>query len=129
MRLSLISLCLFLADSLIGCRSSQVQTEAVRLSAAPESGVKYDSAIGRFNPSVVMVSYALDGGKSALLSAAERVGGKIVYDYVNFNLLAIEKPDSMTMSRAVEYFLSVKGVLNAVPDQMCELDGGEVEAL
>lgn len=95
----------------------------------PMTEVSRDSSIGRFDPKVVMVSYDPGVGKTALYSAADRVGGKIVYDYVNFNMLAIEKPDSMAMSRAVEYFSTVDGVINAVPDQMCELDGGAAETL
>ncbi len=129
MRLPIVLLCVFMS---VGCgcsRSSQVQTSDAQPVTTPVSESSGDNSTGRFNPSVVIVSYDPSVGKTALTSAAERVGGKIVYDYVNFNMLAIEKPDSMAMPRAVEYFSSVDGVINAVPDQMCELDGGSAEAL
>lgn len=129
MRLPIVLICASLSVMGVACRSVQGQAEDAQAIMPPMTQASQDSSVGRFNPKVVMVSYDPGVGKTALSSAAERVGGKIVYDYVNFNMLAIEKPDSMTMSRAVEYFSSVDGVINAVPDQMCELNGGAAETL
>ena len=129
MRLHVVSLCIFLSVVGAGCRSVQSHADGDQAIKPPMTVASRDSSIGRFNPKVVMVSYDQGVGKTTISAAADRVGGKIVYDYANFNMLAIEKPDSMSMSRAVEYFSSIEGVLNAVPDQMCELNGASAEAL
>lgn len=84
--------------------------------------MKQDTVPGRFRPDVAIASYSDAESKGRLLEVCDLIGASIVYDYVNFNMVAIRKPANMTISETIAALSKVEGVLSVVEDQMCEID-------
>ncbi len=104
------------------CQSTKIAQ--VNISTAQESSADSANSCTRhlFNPNILMVSYDGEIGKENVKKAVKETGANIVYEYQNFNMFAIRKPDDMSIARAIEFFRNVEGVTNAVEDQMCEVD-------
>lgn len=60
--------------------------------------------------------------KKALLKAVRKYKAKVIYDYKNFNGIAIKIPDGSDINSAITYFQKVKGVLQVSRDQIMHLD-------
>lgn len=76
----------------------------------------------QFSPDILIVSYDGNVGEEDVRKAAKVLDAEIVYEYQNFNMFAVRKPKGMGMDETLQYFKGIKGVLNAVEDQMCEID-------
>ncbi|WP_261765092.1 hypothetical protein [Neisseria sicca] len=55
------------------------------------------------------------------MNAVREYGAKIVYEYRNFNGIAIKLPNSTDMEKAASHFRTVKGVLSAEADRKMQL--------
>lgn len=77
---------------------------------------------GKFSPDVVIASYDGAEAKARLMAEAEKIGATVVYDYGNFNMVALRKSEGKTLQGTIETLKQVEGVLGVVEDQMCELD-------
>lgn len=97
-----------------GCRGSEVSPRSPQVTESVKPGT--------FSPDIMIASYSNEESKALLLKAASKIGASIVYDYVNFNMVAIRKPANMTLQDAIATLKKVDGVLDVVEDQMCEID-------
>lgn len=84
--------------------------------------VETDSLRGRFSPDVVIATYSDSESKGRLLEVCNIIGATIVYDYTNFNMVAIRRPANMRTAEVISTLSKVDGVLGVVEDQMCEIN-------
>lgn len=70
----------------------------------------------------VIVYYDARKGKSALLKAARKYGSKVLYEYRNFNAVALSVPAGKSASDAVRRYERVRGVVLVALDQRLKLD-------
>lgn len=84
-----------------------------------------DSVPGRFIPDVVIASYSDAETKGRLLEVCDLIGATVVYDYVNFSMVAVRRPANMPIGDAITTLSKVEGVLRVVRDQMCEIDSSD----
>lgn len=112
---------------LCGCANRIIPLQHITEQKEPQDR---QTARGQYSPDVLIVSYSAgdDSIKAALERKADELGAKIVYEYKNFNMMAIRRPDGMTMSQAIETFSKEEGVLNVVEDQMCEIESNDYSA-
>ena len=71
----------------------------------------------------LMISYDVSIGKDALMAAIEEYGATILYNYNNFNFVAIRIPDGKFIGEAIEFFKNVDGVLSVLRDSKVHIDG------
>lgn len=62
------------------------------------------------------------GSKRTLLRAIRNYGAEIIYDYNNFNGIAVKIPQGVGINQAITYFQGVKGVLQVSRDRIMHLD-------
>ncbi|WP_155941862.1 hypothetical protein [Prevotella sp. AGR2160] len=60
-------------------------------------------------------------GKQPLLKAVKAFKGDLVYDYQNFNGIAVTMPEGTDMDKAIDKFKKVKGVLTVERDRVMQL--------
>lgn len=84
-----------------------------------------DSVPGRFSPDVAIASYSDAEAKGRILEVCDLIGATVVYDYVNFNMVAVRRPANMPIGDVITTLSKVEGVLNVVEDQMCEIDSSD----
>lgn len=70
----------------------------------------------------LIVWYDQETGKQPLLKACDSIGAKIIYEYSNFNAVALRVPDGMKMSDAVSLLGKVEGVIAVNRDRIMHLD-------
>lgn len=75
----------------------------------------------RYSPSTLIIWYK-QGRKKKLLKAVKKYNAEILYDYKNFNGVAIKIPQGMDINSAIAYFKKVKGVLQVNRDSIMHLD-------
>lgn len=85
-----------------------------------QSALKKDSA--RYNPSTLIIYYEEKTGKSELLKAVKSYGATLLYQYNNFNGIAISIPKDKILEEAIQYFGKVKGVVSVNKDYVYKLD-------
>ncbi|MBR1803544.1 MAG: DUF1294 domain-containing protein [Muribaculaceae bacterium] len=91
-----------------------------RREAAPVATVERGS-VQEHSPSVLLVLYDPEVGKDPLLKAIRQCGAHIVYDYNMMPGMAIKKPDDKTLEETMQYFRTVKGVVNVEYDHIYRL--------
>ncbi len=91
---------------LTSCKTKQV----VKLEG-PILSNKYEP---EHSPNVFLVMYDQEVGKEPLLKAIKEYGVEIIYDYHSINGMALKKPENKTLEETMQYFKTVKGVLNVV---------------
>ena len=69
----------------------------------------------------LIIFYDPETGSERLMKAVREYGAKIVYEYRNFNGIAIKLPNGTDMEKAVSHFRMVKGVLSAEADRRMQL--------
>ncbi|MBO5054359.1 MAG: hypothetical protein J6C44_09055 [Muribaculaceae bacterium] len=69
-----------------------------------------------YTPSVLIVYYDREIGNSYLKSAINEMGASIVYDYKNFNAVALRLPTDISLPKAIISLSETKGVLSVQPD-------------
>lgn len=84
------------------CSSSR---QAVDAGATGNLIIFYDSAIG----------------KEKLLEAVKEYGSEVLYEYKNFNSLAVTVPPGHTVSKTIRFYKKVRGVLSVSEDRKMEL--------
>lgn len=70
----------------------------------------------------LIVWYDKETGKQPLLKACDSIGAEIIYEYSNFNAVALRIPDGMKMSKAVSRLSKVEGVIAVNRDRIMHLD-------
>ena len=69
----------------------------------------------------LIIFYDPETGSERLMNAVREYGAKIVYEYRNFNGIAIKLPNGTDMEKAASHFRTVKGVLSAEADGKMQL--------
>ena len=69
----------------------------------------------------LIIFYDPETGSERLMNAVREYGAKIVYEYRNFNGIAIKLPNGTDMEKAVSHFRMVKGVLSVEADRRMQL--------
>ncbi len=65
--------------------------------------------------------YDAKTGKEPLLQAIKKYGCEIIYDYKNFNGMAIRKPKDKSIEDTMQHFRKIKGVLSVNYDYVYHL--------
>lgn len=69
----------------------------------------------------LIIFYDPETGSERLMNAVREYDAKIVYEYRNFNGIAIKLPNGTDMEKAVSHFRMVKGVLSVEADRRMQL--------
>jgi len=69
----------------------------------------------------LIIFYDPETGSERLMNAVREYRAKIVYEYRNFNGIAIKLPNGTDMEKAASHFRTVKGVLSAEADRRMQL--------
>jgi hypothetical protein len=85
-----------------------------------QAPLKKDST--RYSPSTLIIYYDQQVGKKELLKAVKEYGATILYQYNNFNGIAISIPKGKTLDESILFFEKVKGVLSVHKDYIYKLD-------
>ena len=56
-----------------------------------------------------------------MLEAAKKYGSKVLYEYKNFNSIAVSVPQKRTAAKAIRFYKKVKGVLSVTEDRIQKL--------
>lgn len=73
-------------------------------------------------PHTLIVWYDSTVGPEALLKAIKAHGSQVIYQYKNFNSMAIRIPKKESLQKAIQHYQKVKGVLSVNEDQINHLD-------
>lgn len=87
---------------LAACFSSR---QAMDAGATGNLIIFYDSAIG----------------KEKLLETVKEYGSEVLYEYKNFNSIAVTVPPKYTASKTIRFYKKVRGVLSVSEDKKMEL--------
>ena len=66
----------------------------------------------------LIIYYDPATGKGELLEAAKKYGSKVLYEYKNFNIIAVSVPQKRTTAKAIRFYKKVKGVLSVTEDRI-----------
>ncbi len=72
----------------------------------------------------LIIFYDPLNGKDSLYQAIEEYGATIIYDYKNFNGIAIRIPAGTFIGDAIEFFKQVHGVIQVNRDHIYQIDDG-----
>lgn len=80
------------------------------------------------SPSTLIIWYDASGkdSKKALLKAVKDYKAELIYDYKNFNGIAIRIPDGSNINDAITYFQKVKGVLQVNRDHIMSIQKSQL---
>ena len=93
------------------CRKSALSA-ACRLFHVPSG-----SGCGRY----LIIFYDSAIGKEKLLEAVKKYGSEVLYEYKNFNSIAVTVPPKYTVSKTIRFYKKVRGVLSVSEDRKMEL--------
>lgn len=69
----------------------------------------------------LIIFYDSATGKEELLEAVKEYGSEVLYEYKNFNGIAVTVPPRYTMAKAIRFYKKVRGVLSVSEDRKLEL--------
>lgn len=69
----------------------------------------------------LIIMYDKAKGKKSLMRAIRKWKAQMLYDYKNFNGIAISLPTTCGEQEAIQYFRNVKGVLSVQKDRKMQL--------
>jgi hypothetical protein len=118
----IISLALVVAS----CRTKQMVTKEPVIVGQPVDTVVpiQPVAIGtdEYSPHTLIIYYDGEVGAAPLLEAAKRMGCEIIYQYNNFQGVALRVPDKIKIEDAIGVFKKEKGVTQVNRDRIMHLD-------
>ncbi len=100
---------------LVSCKTGKETTHPVGVIA------QASEAAPEHSPTVFLVQYDPETGKEPLLEAIKKYEATIVYDYNMMPGMALKKPEHKTLEETMEYFRTVKGVINVEYDHIIRL--------
>lgn len=74
------------------------------------------------SPSTLIIYYDAEVGKEFFMDAIKNYKAEVVYDYKNFNAIAIRIPKKKSLKQAKAFFEKTKGVLQVNEDHINQLD-------
>jgi len=109
------------------CRSidRNRQNNGENLYAKIDSNLSQNNDNRLYSKSTLIIFYDADIGKSYLLKAIKAYHAKILYQYNNFNGMAIAIPTEKKLEESIHYFEKVKGVVSVNRDMIYKLDNVE----
>lgn len=113
------------ALAMTSCYKTMLIAETTEQAPPTPTDSTASTAPGQFTPGVAIVTYSSPEAKTNVLGVAKSLGATLIYDYKNFNSVALRRPDSMTLDAMMDELRKIDGVLGVVEDQMCELDSGD----
>lgn len=69
----------------------------------------------------LIVFYDPTIGNEQLLKATKEYGSEVIYEYKNFNSIAVTVPSKHTTLKAMEFYKKVNGVLSVTEDRKMKL--------
>lgn len=93
--------------------------------AVPTDDMRRDGNKSEFGDNSLIIFYDSETGSSYLLDATRKFGAKIIYEYKNFNGIAITLPEGKggkNINDSISYFSKVKGVISVERDRIYHLD-------
>ncbi len=84
---------------------------------------RMESPPARVNPGVYILTLGPGVCRDSVVAEARGIGGEILYDYFNFNMMAIRIPDTTTIEQAVAAMPSFRG--GFMPDKILDLHNDE----
>lgn len=123
---------LFICAALLSICSTQCrsidrnrQNNGENLYAKIDSNLSQNNDNKLYSKSTLIIFYDADIGKSYLLKAIKACHAKILYQYNNFNGMAIAIPMEKKLEESIHYFEKVKGVVSVNRDMIYKLDNVE----
>lgn len=86
-----------------------------------------DTPDDSFDATILIISYDSEDGGDILRTDIASYGAKVIYDYKNFNSIAISIPEDKTIDEAKKHFESVKGVLAVERNGKVELQNSTLD--
>lgn len=74
-----------------------------------------------FSPNTLIISYDPAVGSEPLLQDARRYGATVIYQYQNFNMVALRLPKGTSLAAGIAHFQKVRGVLQVSRDRIYHL--------
>lgn len=74
------------------------------------------------SPNTLIIYFDETVGKEPLLEAVEQLNATILYEYNNFNAIAIKIADGSVIEEAIETLSAVDGVLQVNRDHIVDYD-------
>ncbi|ORX75249.1 hypothetical protein BCR32DRAFT_329881 [Anaeromyces robustus] len=74
-----------------------------------------------YSPTTLIIYVSGENGKEPLKRTIEEYKAEILYDYQNFNSIAVKIPSDKTIEESIEYFENVEGVIMVNRDQINQL--------
>ena len=109
----------FVAIVLTACATSRRQSALSGTPLAVDSvTTKSDTAVDR----TLIIYYDRSVGKQALLNFVRIKQCKLIYDYVNFNAIAIRLAPQLDKKKTINALREMKGVLQVAEDRVLHLD-------
>jgi len=105
---------------LMGCKAHTPASDQPQ--ARPDLRFGRSGQQSEFSPSTLIIYYDTAVGKQPLLKAIEKHKAEILYDYANFNAVAIRIPKDKGLDESIRLFQKVKGVLSVAKDRIYHLD-------
>lgn len=110
----------FICDVKTGERQSYT-TRPMLLAVVDKNNTKAVEIQINYEPFILLVYYDKTTGNSALRSEIQILGGEIVYDYKNFNALAVKLGGLVAPQQTINHLSKIKGVLSVQPDSKAQL--------
>jgi len=107
------------AAALTGCASHRTAPE---MPAQERPRMAREAEAEEYSPRTLIIFYDAEVGKAPLLKAVKRLKAEVMYDYKNFNGIAIALPEGSDIHEAMRQLQQVKGVLQVNRDRIMRLD-------
>lgn len=89
--------------------------------ASSQQAAKADTATNADSAGNLIIFYDPAVGKDELREAAKKYGSEVIYEYKNFNSIAVTVPQGKTMEEAIRFYEKTSGVLSVMEDRKMEL--------
>ena len=76
---------------------------------------------GEYSPDTIIIMYDQSVGKEPLMKAVKKYKADIIYDYSIIPGMAVRIPEGKTLSKAIDYFRKVEGVVSVERDRIYHL--------
>ncbi|MFZ7217385.1 hypothetical protein [Avibacterium avium] len=109
---------LFLAGLLLGCVN---QASAQDIATAQTSSLQVEQASSATRDFIIFYDRTLTTAPQ-LIAASQKLGAELLYEYQNFNAIAVHIPEHLDLSTREKQLAQLNGVLQVNPSQMMDLD-------
>ncbi|MFZ7275305.1 hypothetical protein [Avibacterium avium] len=108
---------LFLAGLLLGCVNL---VYAQDIATAQTSSLQVEQTSSATRDFIIFYDRALTNAPE-LIVASQKLGAELLYEYKNFNAIAVHIPEHLDLSTREKQLAQLNGVLQVNPSQMMQL--------